>query len=124
MAEAIVKKKAARRLAKKKEKAAKPKLKRFDTAFLLIILILLSYGIIMVFSASYPTALQKTGDSLFFIKKHALFVLAGLAAMFALSRVPYTFWRRFALPIFIAAIGLLILVIIPGVGVTLNNATR
>lgn len=119
-----VNKRMQRRLAKQKARTSKPKLKRFDTAFLLIILILLSYGIIMVFSASYPAALQKTGDSLFFISKHVGFVAVGIVAMLIISRIPYTFYRRFALPIFLFALLLLILVIIPGVGVTLNSATR
>lgn len=124
MAQTAVRPRVKQRAARKKEKAPKQKLKRFDTAFLLIVLILLSYGVIMVFSASYPTALQKTGDSLHFIGKHIGFVVAGAIAMLAISRVPYTWWRRFALPIFGVALLLLILVLIPGVGVTLNNATR
>ena len=104
--------------------AAKPKQKRFDTAFLIIILILLAYGVIMVFSASYPAALQKTGNSLHFISQHVLFVLAGIAAMLLISRIDYHFYRRFAYIIFGVALLLLILVAIPGVGRVLNNARR
>ena len=65
--------------------APKPKQKRFDTAFLIIILILLAYGVIMVFSASYPAALQKTGNSLHFISQHVLYVAVGIAAMLLIS---------------------------------------
>ncbi len=104
--------------------APKPKQKRFDTAFLIIILILLAYGIIMVFSASYPAALQKTGNSLHFISQHVLYVAIGIAAMLLISRIDYRLYRRFAYIIFGIALVLLILVAIPGVGRKLNNARR
>ena len=78
----------------------------------------------MVFSASYPAALQKTGNSLHFISQHVLFVLAGIAAMLLISRIDYHFYRRFAYIIFGVALLLLILVAIPGVGRVLNNARR
>lgn len=104
--------------------APKPKQKRFDTAFLIIILILLAYGVIMVFSASYPAALQKTGNSLHFISLHVLYVAVGIAAMLLISRIDYRLYRRFAYIIFGIALILLILVAIPGVGRVLNNARR
>lgn len=104
--------------------APKPKQKRFDTAFLIIILILLAYGVIMVFSASYPAALQKTGNSLHFISRHVLYVAVGIAAMLLISRIDYRLYRRFAYIIFGIALILLILVAIPGVGRVLNNARR
>ena len=104
--------------------APKPKPKRFDTAFLIIILILLAYGVIMVFSASYPAALQKTGNSLHFISQHVLYVAVGIAAMLLISRIDYRLYRRFAYIIFGIALILLILVAIPGVGRVLNNARR
>lgn len=104
--------------------APKPKQKRFDTAFLIIILILLAYGVIMVFSASYPAALQKTGNSLHFISQHVLYVAVGIAAMLLISRIDYRLYRRFAYIIFGVALILLILVAIPGVGRVLNNARR
>lgn len=104
--------------------APKPKQKRFDTAFLIIILILLAYGTIMVFSASYPAALQKTGNSLHFISQHVLYVAVGIAAMLLISRIDYRLYRRFAYIIFGIALVLLILVAIPGVGRKLNNARR
>ena len=104
--------------------APKPKQKRFDTAFLIIILILLAYGVIMVFSASYPAALQKTGNSLRFISQHVLYVAVGIAAMLLISRIDYRLYRRFAYIIFGIALILLILVAIPGVGRVLNNARR
>ncbi len=103
---------------------AKKKIPRMDTAFLIIILVLLAYGVIMVFSASYPAALEKTGNSLHFISQHILFVLLGIAAMIFISYIDYHVYQRFAFVIFGIAFLLLILVLIPGIGKELNNARR
>lgn len=103
---------------------AKKKIPRMDTAFLIIVLVLLAYGIIMVFSASYPAALEKTGNSLHFISQHILFVLAGIAAMIFISYIDYHVYQRFAFIIFGVAFLLLILVLIPGIGKELNYARR
>ena len=98
--------------------------KHLDTAFVVIILALLIYGAIMVFSASYPAALSKTGDSFHFIRKHILFAVAGVAVMFILSFVDYRVYRRFVFPIFGAGILLLILVMVPGIGTDLGTVAR
>jgi len=97
---------------------------RLDTAFLIVIFAMLTYGAIMVFSASYPAALSKTGDSFHFISKHMLFVLAGTAVMFVASYVDYHIFRRFVFPLVIVAYILLILVLIPGIGSTLGTFAR
>lgn len=102
----------------------KKKVPRMDTAFLIIVLVLLAYGIIMVFSASYPAALEKTGNSLHFISQHILFVLVGIAAMIFISYIDYHVYQRFSFVIFGIAFLLLILVLIPGIGKELNHARR
>ena len=98
--------------------------KRLDTVFVIIILALLTFGVIMVFSSSYPAALHKTGNSFHFISKHVIFVVVGLIAMFVASFVDYHVFRRFAIPIFIVGILLLILVLIPGIGSDLGTFAR
>lgn len=104
--------------------AAAKAAKHLDTSFVVIILALLIYGAIMVFSASYPAALSKTGDSFHFIRKHILFAVAGIAVMFILSFVDYRVYRRFVFPIFGVGIVLLILVMIPGIGTDLGTVAR
>ncbi len=99
--------------------------KHLDTAFVVIILALLTYGAIMVFSASYPAALHKTNNSLHFISKHAMFMAAGLVVMFVMSFIDYRVYRRFVFPIFGVGIVMLILVKVPGIGTNLGTvATR
>lgn len=97
-----------------------PKWKRLDAACVVILFAMLIYGIIMVFSASYPAALHKTGNSLHFITKHVFFVIGGIIVMFVASFVDYHVLRRFVVPLFILGVVLLVLVKVPGIG-TNNN---
>lgn len=115
-----------RRLPTDAAKPQKPpkKFKHLDTAFVIIILVLLTFGVIMVFSASYPAALHKTDNSFHFISKHVMFVLGGLAVMFLASFVDYHVYRRFVVPIFAVSLVLLAAVLIPGIGSTLGTFAR
>lgn len=81
-----------------------------DVVMLTVILLLLSLGTVMVFSASYPSALAKENDSLYYIKRQAVFVLIGLVVMIIASLINYKFYRKIAIPVFLVALGLLVLV--------------
>lgn len=95
----------------------KKKDRSIDWAFLLIVLILLIFGMIMVFSASYANALAYKGDSFYYIKKHALFVVAGLAVMIFLSKFPpYSTYQKLSGWIYLAGIALLLVVVIVNKG--------
>lgn len=87
-----------------------------DTVLLILIFVLLAFGIVMVFSASYPAALAANGNSFYYITKHVLFVAAGIVGMFIAARIDYHVYRRFVFPLFIIGIILLILVLVPGIG--------
>lgn len=105
--------------------AKKPpkKINRLDSAFLILILVLLAYGLIMVFSASYANSIQRyNGNSLYFISRQAIFVVVGIIAMYVISFIDYHIYRRFVFPIFIFAVALLVLVLV--IGVERGGATR
>ena len=99
-----------------------------DLPFFILILLLLGIGLIMLFSASYVQAINDTkltkGDGAFFFKRQGGFALMGVLAMLAASRFDYRKFHYFALPLLALSIVLLIAVLIPGVGVTRNEATR
>jgi|GEM_PF-87041 len=92
--------------------------------YLSIILLLVGFGMVMVYSASSVAAGfdPKIQDPLFFVKRQGIFLCVGLAAMFLLSRIDYRLLKRFALPIYGGAILLLLMVIFAGTEV--NNAKR
>ena len=60
-----------------------------DAPFLIIVLTLVVFGLIMLFSASYATALYRFGDSFYFIKDQVMFAAVGVTAMLIASRVDY-----------------------------------
>ena len=70
----------------------------FDIPFLLILLLLLSYGLIMLFSAGYAVALYRRGDAYTYIRPQLLFAALGVLAMYAASLVDYHVWHRLAWP--------------------------
>ncbi|MBR3703932.1 MAG: cell division protein FtsW [Oscillospiraceae bacterium] len=94
-----------------------------DLPFLLLVLILLGIGLIMLLSASFPSA-QAKGDAFFYIKRQLVFAALGVVAMFWVGKINYQRFRGVANIALIVSIILLVLVIIPGVGITRNNATR
>ena len=96
-----------------------------DLVFLILVLCLLTFGLIMLASASYVSALHKYGDSYHYIKRQLLFAVGGVAVMLALPHIfDYHALRRFALPLLAVSLLLLVLVLIPGVGVEVNGARR
>lgn len=91
----------------------KKKDRTIDWPFLMIVLVLLIFGMIMVFSASYANALAYEGDSLYYIKKHVLFVVAGLGVMIFLSKFPpYSTYQKLSGLIYAIGIGLMLLVVV------------
>ena len=89
--------------AKKKPEAGK----RLDLTFLSFVLILLTTGLVMLFSASYAYSYEYYGNSYKFITRQAAFAAAGVALMLIISKIDYHFWRRFAWIVYVLAIGML-----------------
>ncbi|MBR1586232.1 MAG: putative lipid II flippase FtsW [Clostridia bacterium] len=96
-----------------------------DKTLLSIMMLLLFLGLITLFSATYYKA-QDGGDPLSEVKKQLFGVAVGAAAMAVTMRVPYQFWGRPR--VVLTGIGLsvvlLLLVVIPGVGVSINGSRR
>ncbi len=96
-----------------------------DTAFILLVLLLTGVGLIMLFSASYTNAYYyQDGNGMYFVVRQGLFAVAGVAAMIAVSYVNYQKLHYYAIPVLVISILLLGLVLVPGIGVTINKATR
>lgn len=89
--------------------------KTLDRPMLIIILLLVCFGSVMVFSASYAYAFSRYGDSTYFIKKQILWVMLGLAAMLFISHLNYKVIKAMSLPVYGVALLLLVLVLLIGV---------
>ncbi len=97
-------------VATKQKRATAKRLPHMDATFLIIILVLLTFGLIMLFSASYAYAYYQYGDSLYFIKRQAIFAVMGIAGMLFVSCINYHVLLKFV-PWFFGG-GLLLLVIV------------
>ena len=95
-----------------------------DLPFLLLTLLLTIMGLVMLFSASFPSANYESGDPAYYLKRQGLFALLGLAAMLAMARMDYHRLRGMAKILMYVSVFLLALVLVPGVGITQNRATR
>ena len=102
----------------------KVKRKQVDFVLVIIILILLSFGIIMVLSASAPSALAETGNSYTYFTKQIIFAAIGLVIMWFVSKIDYRVYKKFYWPIYWLSIGALLLVLIPGLGSSGGGAKR
>ena len=85
---------------------------KIDITFLAFILILLTVGLVMLFSASYAYSLEYYNNSYMFITRQALFAGVGVVGMLIVSRIDYHFWRKFAWFAFALTVGLLIFLLI------------
>jgi len=89
-----------------------------------IVTILISMGIIMIYSSSGIYALRELGDSSYFLNRHLIFLLIGLVFTIALMSVDYRDLRYWAKPLLMAAFIMLVLVLIPGIGKASFGARR
>jgi cell division protein FtsW len=86
--------------------------------------VLLSAGVVMVYSASAIVAADRFHDPWFFLKKQLFWALLGAAAMWAALRVDYRILEKAALPALVTAGVLLVLVLIPPIGQSINGTRR
>ena len=96
-----------------------------DKTVVTLMVLLLLMGLVTLFSATYYQK-AATGDALAAVKKQLIGVALGAAACVTLSRVPYRVFRRpkVTLLLLTASALMLILVIIPGIGVSINGSRR
>lgn len=97
-----------------------------DLPFFVLVMLLLGIGLVMLLSASFPSAYDETdgANPLYYFSRQAVFAVMGLAAMIFIGKINYQRFRALGKPLLYLSIILLILVLIPGVGITRNHATR
>ena len=115
------------RLRKEKEQESRELARGpIDLPFCLLVLLLTAIGLVMLLSASFPSAYYETknNDPMHYFTRQGVFAIMGVAAMFFIGKINYQRFRAFAKPLLFIAIILLALVLVPGIGQTRNNATR
>ena len=97
---------------------------RIDVPFLLLTLLLTVIGLVMLFSASFPSAYYEKGDPAYYFKRQAIFAAIGMVGLVFAAKFNYQRWRGAARLLLIFSVFLLMLVLIPGIGISHNNARR
>lgn len=93
-----------------------------DFGFLVTVLVLLVLGLIMVFSASYPSAYYQYNNGFYFIQKQLQWAALGIAAMIFTINFDYRNYKKLAVPILIVSIVLLLAVLV--IGTDIKGAKR
>jgi len=99
----------------------------YDEMLAWIVLALLSIGLVMVYSASIATAEEGkfTGfHPTYYLVRHGTFIVIGLIAGMMAFQVPVQSWQKLAPYLFLFGVALLVLVLIPGIGRSVNGSRR
>ena len=99
-----------------------------DLPFFILVMLLTGVGLVMLLSASFPSAYYETDgqNPMSYFIRQGVFAIMGVAAMLFIGKINYQRFRGLAKPLLYLAVILLLLVIIPGnpLAITRNNATR
>ena len=87
-----------------------------DLPYLLLVLMLVGVGLIMLFSASFPSAYYEKGNPAYYLIRQGLFAVVGIVAMAFIGKTNYERFRGAARIALIGSIILLVIVLIPGIG--------
>ena len=95
-----------------------------DVQMFIAILMICGIGMIMLTSTTIDMAARLHADEFFYVKKQLVFLLLGLSTIFVVSRIRLGVWERLGPSLLMLAIICLILVLLPGLGRTVNGSTR
>lgn len=115
-----VKKKPVRtRKTKKKQEVTK----YFDYSLVVIVVFLIGFGLVMLYSTSSYNALADYNDSCYYLKRQAIFSVLGLVVMVGVSYIPYQIWKKPSGVFFLLSLISVLLVLTP-LGISSHNARR
>ncbi|MCM8812455.1 MAG: putative lipid II flippase FtsW [Candidatus Omnitrophica bacterium] len=86
--------------------------------------LLLCVGVVMIYSASAINAYETIGDSAYYLKRHLVYMLIGFIGTFAVMRLDYQLLSRWAKPLLLCAVALLIVLLLPGISREIGGARR
>jgi cell division protein FtsW len=96
----------------------------FDYNLLFILIFIMCFGLVMLYSSSSYTASNKFGDSAYYLKRQIRAILIGLIPMIVLAAADYRIWKKFGLLAYFVAFALCAVVLIPGVGTSSHGSSR
>lgn len=98
--------------------------KTLDKGLLILVILLTLFGVLMVYNASAREAVMDFNDQYYYLKYQLLWAAIGFVLLFVFSLIKYSVWKTIAPLAFFINVILLILVLIPGIGTTVQGARR
>lgn len=111
------------RAVRSKRVKRKKKIQYFDYSLLAVIIFLMCFGLVMLFSSSSYSAQAELGDSMFYLKKQGIISVASFVIMIGISRIDYHIYAKFAKMLYWVSVFLMALVQTP-LGVESNGSKR
>lgn len=109
---------------KEKVKKIRERMSKFDMPFFTIVIVLLAFGIVMMFSASYAFAHRVHGDSYYYVSRQLMFIAMGLAAMIGLSFIDYGILKNKGILTLGAGVTAALMLITPLLGLAVGGSAR
>ena len=97
---------------------------RLDIGLFVVVATMIGLGLIMVASASIGMAEKVYADPFHFVVRQLIYISIGVLAAYLIYEIPLRLWETAGIVLLVISIGLLVLVLLPGVGKTVNGATR
>lgn len=95
-----------------------------DLPFLMLVVLLTGIGVIMVFSASYATALNEGHAATYYFIRQGIFAAAGLGLLYVTSKINYQSFRWMSVFVLGFALVLLVLVLVPGIHTNRSDGVK
>ncbi len=110
-------------MAEKRERKTKS-IAYFDYNLVFILIFLICFGLVMLYSSSSYMAANKYGGSAYFLKRQLRAILLGIVPMVLLARIDYRVWRKFGTLAYFTAFALCTVILIPGIGRSSHGQSR
>lgn len=95
----------------------------FDYGLLFVVLFLVGFGLVMIYSASSYEAFQEFSDPARYLKRQLIAVIVGLILMMIVANIPYHFWEKFATLGYVVS-AILVPIVLTPLGVESHGARR
>lgn len=96
----------------------------YDFLILIPAILLVSLGLVIVYSASSNLAAHRLGDSYFYLKRQVIFCILGIGLMICAKNIPCIIYSKLVYPLLIISVFLLIMLFFPGLGHKVSGACR
>ena len=109
---------------REKTREKKKKIAYFDYNLLFLIIFLLSFGLVMLYSSSAYISANKYGDDAYYLKRQLRNIGLGAVMMFIMAKIDYRIWKKFGTLAYFGSFVLCILVFMPGIGSSSHGSSR